>query len=117
MVIFIIITYIYITSRNSYNKLVSEYDSLFNYIQNFEEWIEKEQLNKHEYKNQLAVLRDVSNEQKVKKKIDNILKENMNLEGEIIKQLKTLPKGGIKGIMYYKTIIAQKSKIDRKSVV
>ena len=31
---------------------------LFSYVyKHFEDWIEKEQLNRHEYKNQLAVLR------------------------------------------------------------
>ena len=52
-----IMALIFVKNRNSYNELTDEYDSLFSYIQNFEEWIEKEQLNRHEYKNQLAVLR------------------------------------------------------------
>ncbi len=61
-----ILVIIFINSRNEYNNLVTEYDLLFTYIQNFEEWIEKEQLNRHEYKNQLAVLRCLTKEKKVK---------------------------------------------------
>ena len=57
MLIFLLLAYLFIKSKNSYEKLNSEYESLFSYVQNFEDWIEKEQLNRHEYKNQLAVLR------------------------------------------------------------
>ena len=125
MVVFMVISYIYIKSKNSYGRLIYEYDNLFNYIQNFEEWIEREQLNRHEYKNQLAVLRCLTKDKKVKNKIDEILEDNINLEGETVQQLKDLPKGGLKGLMYYKTIIAQKSKIkltfdvsiERKSII
>lgn len=112
MLIFFTLSYLFIKSKNSYDKLNSEYESMFNYVQNFEDWIEKEQLNRHEYKNQLAVLRCLTREKKVKDKIDEILEDSINVEGEVVHQLKTLPKGGIKGLMYYKSAIAQKNKID-----
>ena len=112
MLIFFTLFYLFIKSKNSYDKLNSEYESMFNYVQNFEDWIEKEQLNRHEYKNQLAVLRCLTSEKKVKDKIDEILEDSINVEGEVVHQLKTLPKGGIKGLMYYKSAIAQKNKID-----
>ncbi len=111
-IIFTIITCIFIENQNKYKKLEEEYDVLFNYIQTFEEWIEKEQLNRHEYKNQLAVLRCLAKEKKVKEKIDEILEDNINIEGQAVTNLKNLPKGGIKGLMYYKAAIAQKFKIN-----
>lgn len=112
MIIFVVITYIFIDNQNRYKKLEKDYDGLFVYIQNFEDWIEKEQLNKHEYKNQLAVLRCLTKEKKVKNKIDEILEDNINIEGQAVTNLKQLPKGGIKGLMYYKTAIAQKQKLN-----
>ena len=111
MVIFVIITYIFIESKNNYKQLSDEYDSLFSYVQNFEDWIEKEQLNRHEYKNQLAVLRCITKEKKVKSKIDEILEDNINIEGQVVHKLKEIPKGGLKGLMYYKAAIAQKRKV------
>src|SRR5699024_6051573 len=111
IIIFTIVTYIFIENQNRYKKLEEDYDVLFSYIQNFEDWIEKEQLNRHEYKNQLAVLRCLTKEKKVKDKIDEILEDNINIEGQAVTQLKYLPKGGIKGLMYYKAAIAQKHKI------
>lgn len=112
MAIFGILAYIFLQNKNEYSKLTDEYDSLFSYIQTFEDWIEKEQLNRHEYKNQLAVLRCMTKERKVKDKIDEILEDNINIEGDIVHQLKILPKGGIKGLMYYKVALAQKKKIN-----
>ncbi len=111
-IIFIIITFIFVRSRNEYNRLSDEYDTLFSYIQNFEDWIEKEQLNRHEYKNQLAVLRGLTKERKVKSKIDEILEDNINIETQAVTNFKNLPKGGIKGLMYYKAAIAQKHKVN-----
>lgn len=112
MIIFFLLSYFFIKGKNNYEKLNSEYENLFTYVQNFEDWIEKEQLNRHEYKNQLAVLRCLTSEKKVKDKIDDILEDSINIEGEVVHQLKSLPKGGIKGLMYYKAAIAQKNKID-----
>lgn len=111
LVSFSVITYIYIDSKNDYKVLSDEYDSLFNYVQNFEEWIEKEQLSRHEHKNQLAVLRTLAKDKKVKSKIDELLDDNINIEDEVVNKLKDLPKGGLKGLMYYKAAIAQKKQI------
>ena len=106
-----VITALYIESKNKYTDLINEYDNLFAYVQNFEEWIEKAQLNRHEYKNQLAVLRCLTKEKAVKDKIDEIIEDSINVEGPNANELKMLPKGGIKGLMYYKTSMALKKKI------
>lgn len=112
LLIFYILFLIFLNEKNNNDKLVAEYDNLFNYVQNFEDWIEKEQLNRHEYKNQLAVLRCMTKDKKVVNKIDEILEDSINVEGEVVNQLKAMPKGGIKGLMYYKAAIAQKRKVN-----
>lgn len=112
MIIFGFMGYTYIKNSNDYSQLSKEYDTLFTYIQNFEDWIEKEQLNRHEYKNQLAVLRCLTKEKKVKNKIDEILEDNINIDEQAVTNFKNLPKGGIKGLMYYKSAIAEKQKIN-----
>ena len=112
LIIFSIITYIYIDSRNEYKTLSEEYDNLFSYVQNFEEWIDKEQLNRHEYKNQLAVLRNISKDKKVNEKIDEILEDTLSVKDTVISNLKNIPNGGLKGLLYYKSAIAQKNNIN-----
>lgn len=108
----VIISIIFTSSRDDYNKLSKEYEGLFEYVQNFEEWIEKEQFIRHEYKNQLAVIYSLTNEESVKEKIKESLNTSINLQNEQIHTLKVLPKGGLKGLMYYKTSIAQNNNID-----
>ena len=108
----IIFCYIFINENNEFNKLNDEYDSLFKCIQTFEEWIEREQLNRHEYKNQLASLRCATKEKKVKDKIDSIINDNININSSTVNQLKPIPNGGLKGLLYYKIVIAQNNKLN-----
>ena len=108
---FVLLILILFGERNNYDKLSDEYDSLFNYVKVFEDWIEKEQLNRHEFKNQMAVLRCMTKEKKVQDKIDSIINENINIDKEMISQLKNLPSGGFKGLLYYKIAQARKKKI------
>ena len=110
--LFFILVIILINERNEYDKLSDEYDSLFNYVKVFEDWIEEEQFIRHEYKNQLAVLRCMTKEKKVKEKIDSIISENINIDNQMINELKSLPNGGLKGLLYYKIIVARNKKIN-----
>ena len=112
LVILFLLTVILIGERNNYDKLFSKYDNLFNYVRVFEDWIENEQLIRHEYKNQLAVLRCMTKEKEVKEKIDSIISNNINIDGEMIGQLKNLPSGGFKGLLYYKIAVARNSKVN-----
>lgn len=111
-IIFFLLVIILFSERNSYEKLSSEYDNLFNYVKVFEDWIETEQFIRHEYKNQLAVLRCMTKEKKVKDKIDSIISESINIDNQIINELKDLPNGGLKGLLYYKIIVARNQKIN-----
>lgn len=104
--------YIFINENNEFNILNEKYDSLFNYVQTFENWIEKEQLNRHEYKNQLASIRCITKEKKVRDKIDSIMLDNINITNDTVNQLKPIPNGGLKGLLYYKIAIAENKKLN-----
>ena len=112
IILFTVIACIYIDSKNDYKTLSDEYENMFKYVQNFEEWIDKEQLNRHEYKNQLAVLRTISKDKKVNAKIDEILEDTLSVKDTVISNLKNIPNGGLKGLLYYKSAIAQKNNIN-----
>lgn len=107
-----IIGMIFINNKDTYNKLSKEYDMLLSNVSTFEDWIEKEQFTRHEYKNQLAVLYALSSEKEVQNKIEEIINQNLNIKDEVVNNLKELPKGGFKGLLYYKTIIAEKNKLN-----
>ena len=85
---------------------------MFNYVKVFENWIEEEQFIRHEYKNQLAVLRSMTKEKKVKDKIDSIIAENINIDDSMINELKNLPNGGLKGLLYYKLAVAKNKNVN-----
>lgn len=108
----IIIAIIYVYVNDQYNKLSNSYDVLLSNVSNFEYWIENEQFVRHEYKNQLAYLYESTSDKKVKQKIQEIIDQNLNIDNSTVYALRGLPKDGLKGLMYYKAIVAQNNKID-----
>lgn len=113
MFIFFALVFIFINEKNNRDRLNSEYDRLMEYVENFENWIEDEQLNRHEYKNQLAVLKGmVTSNKKATKYIDDIVKDDIYVEDFWVNEIKYLPSGGIKGLLYYKLILTKKENID-----
>lgn len=108
---FLVLYYFYITERNQYDKLNDEYNILFDYVQNFENWIDDEQLYRHELKNNLSILREMVKEKEAIHKIDDMLKINIIVDDQYIQQLKNVPKGGLKGLLYYKVAIAENNHV------
>lgn len=111
LILFLLVIILF-TERNSYDKLSMEYDNLFNYVGVFEEWIEKEKFIRHEYKNQLAVLRNMTKQKSIKDKIDSIVDDMINIDDNIVNELGDLPNGGLKGLLYYKISVAKNKNIN-----
>lgn len=107
-----VILFIFIKESNNYNKLLDEYDKLLEYVQTFEEWIEDEQLELHESKNSLSAIYEMNNMKEVRKEIDKILKRKNSIEDKWVIDLKPIPKGGLKGLLYYKFMIAKNNNIN-----
>lgn len=112
IIIFIILAIIFFREKYERVKLINKYDQLFEYVQTFENWLDNESMNNHESKNQLATLREmVKHNKKAIEYIDNIIKETINTESKNTIKLKNIPKGGLKGLLYYKITIAENNKI------
>lgn len=114
VITYIIIILIFFKDRNEYNNLLIQYDCLFDYFKELENSIDEISLNNHEYKNQLAVLKQYieMNKKKDAIKYINDMGTNINTEDQMVaSQLKNIPKGGIKGLLYYKIIVAKNKKI------
>ena len=67
---------------------------------------------RHELKNNLSIIRNLSNKKEINKKIDKMLQMNMLIDDSYIEILKDIPKGGLKGLLYYKLALANKYNID-----
>lgn len=107
-----IILFTYIQESNNYNKLLDEYDKIIEYVQTFEEWIEEEQLELHESKNSLSAIYEMTNIKEVRKEINKILNRKGTIEDKWVIDLKPVPKGGLKGLLYYKFMIAKNNKLN-----
>ena len=111
LIIFLILYFIYVREKVNYNYLNERYDQLFDYVQTFEEWIEDEQASRHDLKNSLSEIIEMTKNQEILTKINEILEQNIKIEKKWIEQLKNIPKGGLKGLLYYKLAIAKKEKV------
>lgn len=111
-VIFLFLILLFIKELYNYDNLQKEYDSLFDYAKNFEDWIEEDQYNKHEYKNELGLLRTKITDKKILKEIDKIINMTAKLNQFSLDQLSRVPKGGLKGFIYYKAVIAYNHKVN-----
>lgn len=109
--IFILLAYFYLDEKDKYQKLSDEYNILFDYVQDFENWIDDEQMYRHELKNSLSMLRSMTKNKKVIDKIDDMLKVSIIVDEEYIEDLKNVPKGGLKGLLYYKIAVAKNEKV------
>ena len=78
----------------------------------FENWLEQEEIFKHEYKNQVAYLYYLTEEEQVKEKIKDITRENNNYNTILFTNLKGLPKGGLRGVLYYEIIVAKQNNLN-----
>ena len=60
-----VLYYFYISEKANYEKLNDEYNILFDYVQTFENWIDDEQMYRHELKNILSIIRSMTNNKKI----------------------------------------------------
>lgn len=108
----LILYYLYVKECNSYNSLNQEYNIIFKYIQTFEDWIDNEQMYRHELKNSLSMIRSMTKNKNIIEKIDDMLKFSIILDQNDIECLKDIPKGGLKGLIYYKLALAKNNNLN-----
>lgn len=111
IVILCIFFYVHIYEKNKYNNLIDRYNNLLEYAYTYEEKLENDKLLRHEHKNQLAVIKGMSKNKKVINYIDSLLKNNKT-DTINIKGINNLPKGGLRGLVYYKICLIAKKKIN-----
>lgn len=107
----LVLYYFYISEIANYEKLNDEYNILFDYVQAFENWIDDEQMYRHELKNNLSIIRNMTKNKKIINKIDEMLNFTIILDDKDIEDLKNIPKGGLKGLLYYKLALAKNKKV------
>ena len=112
IIMLIVLYYLYVKECNNYVNLSQEYNTIFKYIQTFEEWIDNEQMYRHELKNNLSIIRSMTEDKNIINKIDDMLSFSIVLDENDIESLKEIPKGGLKGLIYYKIALAKNNNIN-----
>ena len=95
----------YFKEKTNNNRIISEYDQLLSYVQKYEKVVEDKSKNQHEYKNQLVIIKNMisKSNKKAINYIESLYKEFTEDDNiELLKKLKHLPSGGLKGLVYYK---------------
>lgn len=99
----IVIYYLFKEKENS-QQLSLKYDQLFSYIQRYEHELNKKNMTIHEFNNQLIVLKDYAKgcSKRMNDYLDSIVEDLDKTNSPLLKDMENLPKGGLKGIIYYK---------------
>lgn len=108
---FIVFILNHFMDKDRYIGLNEKFDNLYEYVQTMEESLDNEQMNIHEYKNQLSVIRSMTNNKKIKDYIDSLVDECPD-DAKWNTELKNLPKCGLKGLLHYKLACAAKKNLN-----
>lgn len=104
----------YFKEKSTNNKISKEYDQLLEYVTTYEKLVEEKSKAQHEHKNQLILIRGMlpKNNVKISKYISELLEETeIEYNYSWMNKLKNLPKGGLKGLIYYKIQIMEQKGI------
>lgn len=105
-----LIAYYFLKESRENEKITEKYDNLFDYIEIYEKELSKSKKQTHEYKNELAAIKGLLNPKHDKNAIeyiDTIIGDFSSNESQIIRNIEKLPKGGLKGLIYYKIQIIE----------
>lgn len=111
VIVFSLLFFVYIYDRIKFKELKKQYKSLLEYSCTFEEELDKDKLTRHEYKNQMIIIRSMTKNKKVIEYINGIIK-NIDYDSNFyIRGINNLPTGGIRGLIYYKLMIMKHNNI------
>lgn len=104
VVLFCVIAYLLIKEKNLNISMYKKYEYLFNYLEIYEKEINKNRMIIHDFNNQLISIKGFNNKKNkdLDQYLDTIIKDNKKDESKIINDIEKLPKGGLKGLIYYK---------------
>ena len=86
-------------------KLIADYDQMIKYVKTYENVIEEKNKEQHEYSNQLLLIKSMlkDSDKDIIVEIDKRLKKIENgKDYKWLENIKNIPVGGLKGLVYYK---------------
>lgn len=112
IIIFVILTFIYIGKIIKYNKLKVKNSILYECMANIEDYQEEQDLKIHEYKNPLSKITAITSDKEVLSKIEEILDVDLTADTYLLGKIRSIPKGELKSLIYYKLLIASRENLN-----
>lgn len=119
IVIYLILALTLYKEKNEYEKLKIQYDSVSDSLSEYEKLYSYQRLLNHEFKNDLMVIRGLSNNDntKLREYIDSIVEVKNNKDDKWLNELRRIPEGGLLGILYYKLLLMDDKDINVDFVI
>lgn len=114
----LILIYSYVIVKNfetsNKNQIISARNSsLLLILHQYEDMVDRQRVDNHENKNQLLIIKNMikKNDKDVVKYIDTIVKDKKEDDEVLYTRVKTIPSGGLQGIIYQKMLTMKDEKI------
>lgn len=113
MIIYSFIVYRSIDEKNNALIIKSENKYLMKSLGEYEDMVDRQRVDNHENKNQLLVIKNMikKNDKDVVDYIDTIVKDRKEDDEALYTRVKTIPTGGLQGIIYQKMLQMKDEKI------
>lgn len=115
ILIFIYTFIVYRSINEKHNSLLvkAENDYLMDSLHQYEDMVDRQRVDNHENKNQLLVIKNMikKNDKGVVKYIDSVIKNQKEDDEVLYTRVKTIPSGGLQGIIYQKMLVMKDKNI------
>lgn len=113
VIIYTIVVIITMNQNLLKKKIQSEYDVLVTNLSEYENLLDRQRISNHENKNQLLVIKGmIEKEEDAIKYIDTLVENQYKDSDDLIMKTNRIPSGGLKGLIYYKTLIMKDKNIN-----
>lgn len=111
--IYTFIVYRSISEKNNSLLVKAENDYLMDSLHQYEDMVDRQRVDNHENKNQLLVIKNMikKNDKGVVKYIDSVIKNQKEDDEVLYTRVKTIPSGGLQGIIYQKMLVMKDKNI------
>lgn len=116
--VILIMIYSYVVVKNletsSRNEVIkTENESLMDSLHQYEDMVDRQRVDNHENKNQLLIIKNMikKNDKDVIKYIDTVVKDEKEDDEALYTKVKSIPSGGLQGIIYQKMLSMKDNRI------
>lgn len=113
ILIYSFIIYKTLNEKNNNIMIKAQNDSLMESLSEYENMLDRQRVDNHENKNQLLIIKNMikKNDKDVVKYIDTIVKDQKEDDEILYTKVKTIPSGGLQGIIYQKMLVMKDKNI------